>query len=77
MGLQLHFWVAHVIWNSPYIKCNSLQLYQNNSFSIIMQLYYNYTHDVMIMSWIVIHVLKFDMWHYETFQTKFNFFSKY
>jgi hypothetical protein len=46
-----------------------LQLYQNNSFSTTMQLHYNYTHDVMLMSLIVIHLLKFDMWYYEDFWT--------
>ncbi len=44
-----------------------LQLNVNNSFSINMQLHYNYTHDVMLTSLIVIHLLKFDMWHYEVF----------
>jgi hypothetical protein len=38
-----------------------LQLYQNNMFSIIMQFHYNYTHDVMLMSLIVIHLLKYDI----------------
>jgi hypothetical protein len=49
------------------MRSNSLQPSQNNLFSIIMQLHYNYTHDVMLMSLIVIHLLKFDMWHYEDF----------
>jgi hypothetical protein len=35
-----------------------LQLYQNNSFSTIMQFHYNYTHDVILTSLIVIHLLK-------------------
>jgi hypothetical protein len=35
----------------------TLQLSQNNSFSTIIQLQYNYTHDVMLMSLIVIHLL--------------------
>jgi len=35
-----------------------LQLYQNNSFSTIMQFQYNYTHDVILTSLIVIHLLK-------------------
>jgi hypothetical protein len=34
---------------------SQLQLYQNNSFSTTMQLYYNCIHDVMMMSLIVIH----------------------
>jgi hypothetical protein len=34
-----------------------------------MQLHYNYTHDVMLMSLIIIHILKYDMWHYEDFGT--------
>jgi hypothetical protein len=42
-----------------------LQLCQNNSFSTTMQLHYNCTHDVMMMSLIVIHLLKFDTWQYE------------
>jgi hypothetical protein len=46
-----------------------LQLCQNNSFSIIMQFHYNYTHDVMLASLIVIHLLQSDMWHYEDFLT--------
>jgi hypothetical protein len=35
-----------------------LQLYQNTSFSTIMQLHYNYTHDVRLTSLIVIHLFK-------------------
>jgi len=46
-----------------------LQLSQNNSFSITMQLHYNCTYDVMLMSLIIIHLLKIDMWHYEDFWT--------
>jgi len=49
-----------------------LQLSQNNSFSITIQLHYNYTHDVMLMSLLVVHLLKFDMWHYEDFWTLKN-----
>jgi hypothetical protein len=46
-----------------------LQLSQNNSFSTTMQFHYNYTYDVILMSIIVIHQLKYDMWHYEDFLT--------
>jgi hypothetical protein len=46
-----------------------LQLYQNNFFKTIMQLHYNYTHDVMLMSLIVIHLLKYEKWHYDDFWT--------
>jgi len=56
-------------YNSLYVWCNSLQLYQNNSFLIIMQPHYNFTYDVMLTSLIVIHLLKFDTWHYEDFLT--------
>ncbi len=42
-----------------------LQLNQNNSFSTIIQLHYNCTHNVMLMSLIVINLLNFDAWHYE------------
>jgi hypothetical protein len=37
-----------------------------------MQLYY-YTHDVMLKSLIVIHLLKSNTWHYEDFWTIFFF----
>ncbi len=46
-----------------------LQFNQNNLFSTIMQFHYNSTHDFMLMSLIVIHILKFDTWHYEDFWT--------
>ncbi len=46
-----------------------LQLCQNNSFSTTMQLHYNYTHDVMLISLIIIHLLNFDTWYYEDFWT--------
>jgi hypothetical protein len=39
-----------------------LQFCHNNSFSITMQLHYNYTHDIMLTSLIVIHLSKFNMW---------------
>jgi hypothetical protein len=55
--------------NSPYIWCNSLQLNQNNSFSTTIQLHYNQTHNVMLTSLIVIHLLKSNTWHYEDFWT--------
>jgi hypothetical protein len=44
-----------------------LQLNQNNSFSTIMQLHYNYNHDVMLTSLIVIRLS--NKWHYEDFWT--------
>jgi len=49
-----------------------LQFNQNNSFSTIIPLHYNYTHDVMPMSIIIIHLLKFNMWQYENFWTLKN-----
>jgi hypothetical protein len=59
--------------NSSYVQCNSLQFNlqfsQNNSFSTIIQFHYNYTHDVMLRSLIVIHLLKSNLWHYEDFLT--------
>jgi hypothetical protein len=61
--------------NSLYILCNTLQFYQNNSFSTIMQLFYNCTHDVMMMWLIVIHLLKPNMWHYDFFWHR-NYFFK-
>jgi hypothetical protein len=41
--------------NSSYIQCNSLQLYQNDSFSTTMQLHYNCTRYDMLTSLIIIH----------------------
>jgi len=32
-----------------------------------MQLHYKCTHDVMLMSLIIIHLLKYDTWHYDFF----------
>jgi len=52
-----------------YKIATQLQLCQNNSFSIIMQFHYNCTHDVMLASIIVIHLLQSNMWHYEDFLT--------
>jgi hypothetical protein len=46
-----------------------LQFNQNNSFLIIMQLYYNCTNDVMMTSLIIIHLLQSNIWHYEDFLT--------
>ncbi len=70
MVLQLDFLVVKDICNSLYLyNATQLQLNQNNSFSTIMQLHYNYIHDVMLTSVIVIHLLKFDKWHYENFLT--------
>jgi hypothetical protein len=67
LALQLNFWIKKDTCNSPYIWCNSLQfiafqlqLNKKNSFSTNIQLHYNYTHDVMFMSLIIIHLLKFD-----------------
>jgi hypothetical protein len=51
-----------------------LQFCQNNSFSITMQFDYNYIHDVMLTSLIIIHQLKYDMWHYEKFGHKNHYF---
>jgi hypothetical protein len=48
-----------------------LQFNQNNSFSTTMQFHYNDTHDVMLTSLNVIHLLKSNMWHYEDFWTFF------
>jgi hypothetical protein len=43
-----------------------LQLCCNNSFSITIQLPYDYIHNVMLTS-LFIHPSKFNMWHYEDF----------
>jgi hypothetical protein len=40
-----------------------------------MQLHYNTTHHVMLTPLIVIHLLKFNMWHYEIFWTNYFFFQ--
>jgi hypothetical protein len=59
----------HRIYNATH--CNSIATQSKqlifNYYSTIIQLRYNYTHDVMLASLIVIHVLKSNMWHYEDF----------
>jgi len=60
--LQLTKYMAQLI-------TTQLQFNQNNSFSTTMQLHYNYTHDAILMSLIIIHILKSNMWHYEDFST--------
>jgi hypothetical protein len=57
-------WVVIHVYTVQFIVIQ-LQFIQNNSFSTTMQFHYNCTHDVMLTSLIVIHLLKFDMWHYE------------
>jgi hypothetical protein len=73
LTVQLNFLVAKDTCNSLYIWCNSLQRNQNYSFSTTMQFHYNYTHNVMLMSLIVIHLLKSNTWHYEDFWTSMFF----
>jgi hypothetical protein len=58
--LQLIIYVVQLI-------ATRLQLCRNHSFSTIMQLHYNYSHNVMLTLLIFIHTLKLDMWHYEDF----------
>jgi hypothetical protein len=48
--------------NCHLVKTTDFQLLSN---SIII------THDVMLMSLIIIHLLEFDTWHYEDFLTYF------
>jgi hypothetical protein len=63
-----HKIAIHYIYGATH--SNSMaELCQNNSFLTTMQLHYIYTHNVVLMSLIVIHPLKFDMWHYEDFWT--------
>ncbi len=62
---------THSIYSATH--CNSittqLQLNKKKSFKTIMQLHYNYTHDVMMTSLIIIHLLKSNTRHYEDFWT--------
>jgi len=58
-------WIAKlqlIVYTVQLIITLSKQLIFNT-----MQLHYNYTHDVMLMSLIVIHLLKFDTWNYNFF----------
>ncbi len=48
-----------------------LQLCYNNSFSTIMQLPYDYNHNIMFTSFFI-HPSKFNMWHYEDFSWFFR-----
>jgi hypothetical protein len=60
-------WIAKLQFTIYMVQfiATQLQLCQNNSLLTIMQLNYNFTHDVMLMSLIVIHILKYNTWHYE------------
>jgi hypothetical protein len=64
-------WPCNSIFELQKTLATQLQLYQNNSFSTTMQFHYNYTYDVMLMSLIVIHILKSNIWHYEKIWTLF------
>jgi len=69
-------WIAKlqlIVYKVQFITIQ-LQLSQNNSFWTTMQFHDNYTHDVMLTSLMVIHLLKSNTWHYEDF---WNVFSKY
>jgi hypothetical protein len=70
-------WVAKLqfIVYATQLITTQLQLYQNNSFSTIMWFHYNCTHDVMMMSLIVIHPWKYDTWHMKFFGHKIIIFS--
>jgi hypothetical protein len=61
--------IIHRIYGATLSKSitTRLQFNQNNSFSTTIQLHYNYTHDVMLKSLIIIHLLKSNTWHYENF----------
>jgi len=67
-------WVAKVCIYGA-IHCNSiasqLQLCWNNSFSTIMQLHYDYNHNIMLLLLIFIRLFKSNTWHYKDF---FNIF---
>ncbi len=66
--------------NSLYIRshfnathCNLVATRRNNSFSITMQLPYDYNHNITLTSFFI-HSSKFNMWHYEK---KLVIFLKY
>jgi hypothetical protein len=65
MELQLIVYTVQLIATQLQIIYNSIK----KSFLTTMQLHYNYTHDVMLTSLIIIHLLKFNTWHYEYFWT--------
>jgi hypothetical protein len=62
VGLQLIVYTVQLI-------VIQLQLNKKNSFLTTMQLHYNYRHDVMLASFIIVHLLKFNTRHYEDFWT--------
>ncbi len=66
---SLRLEIEPIIMRKKGVLQMALQFNQNNLFSTTIQLHYNYTHDVMLMSLIVIHILKYDTWHYEDFWT--------
>ncbi len=73
---ELHWTLAtYYIYNVTH--CNSIVTQSKQHISTTMQFHYNCTHDVMLISLIVIHSLKFDIWHYEKFGHKIISFLKY
>jgi hypothetical protein len=50
-----------------------LQLCYNHPISTIMQLHYNYSHNIMLSLVIFIHPIKLNMWQYEDFWIKLFF----
>jgi hypothetical protein len=62
-------WVVELQFTSYIVQLitTQLQFNQNNSFSTIIQFHCNCTHDVMLMSLIVINLLKSNTWCYEKF----------
>jgi len=74
LSLQLNFWVASNICNSPYTHCNLLQLNYNFVTTTHFQLLCNsldYNDNVMLTSFFI-HPSKFNMWHYEDFSWFFK-----
>jgi hypothetical protein len=66
-------WIAELqltIYTMQLIATLSKQLIFNT-----MQLHYNCTHDVKLMSLIVIHLFKFDTWNYEKNWTTYFIFK--
>jgi hypothetical protein len=63
--LQVTIYIMQL--NCNLVKTTCFQLLCNSIITI------NSTHDVMLMSLIVIHLLKSNMWHYEDFWTQFFF----
>ncbi len=63
--------IRHLQFTVHMVQLITMQLCRNNSFSITMQLSYDYNHNVMLTSFLI-HPSKLNMWHQKIFHDFFE-----